>query len=105
MELEHKALWDLKTLNYDLKAAGEKRRFQMHELEELRMQAYESTNIYKKRMKAYRDKKILKREFKPNQLVLLFNSRLRLFPGMLKSKWCEPFISRMEPLKLKTLNK
>jgi len=25
-------------------------------------------------------------------LVLLFNSRLRLFPGKLKSKWTEPFL-------------
>jgi hypothetical protein len=30
-------------------------------------------------------------EFVPGQLVLLFNSRLRLFPGKLKSKWSGPF--------------
>ena len=42
-------------------------------------------------MKAYHDKKLLKKEFKPGQQVLLFNSRLKLFPGKLKSKWSGPF--------------
>jgi len=46
----------------------------------------------RKRMKSYHDKKILKREFKLNYLVLLFNSKLMLFPRKLKSKWSRPFI-------------
>jgi len=65
---------------------------QVHELEELRCQAYESSKIYKEKLKKYNDKKLVKREFKPGQQVLLFNSRLRLFPGKLKSKWSGPFI-------------
>ena len=56
------------------------------------MQAYESTKIYKSKVKAYHDKKILQRNFQPGQLVLLFNSKLRLFPGKLKSKWSGPFL-------------
>ena len=28
----------------------------------------------------------------PGQQVLLFNSRLRLFPGKLKSRWSGPFV-------------
>jgi len=77
---------------HDDEAAGEKRKLQLQEYEEMRLSAYESSEIYKGKMKAYHDKKILKREFYPGQSVLLFNSRLRLFPGKLKSKWSRPFL-------------
>ena len=43
-------------------------------------------------MKKYHDQKIEKRDFLVRDLVLLFNSRLRLFPGKLKSKWAGPFL-------------
>ena len=44
----------------------------------------ESTKI---KQKKWHDRRILRREFKAGDQVLLFNSRLRLFPGKLKSKW------------------
>ena len=43
-------------------------------------------------MKKYHDQKIEKREFMVGDLVLLFNSRLRLFPGKLKAKWTGPYL-------------
>nr|KYP53119.1 Retrovirus-related Pol polyprotein from transposon 17.6 [Cajanus cajan] len=64
----------------------------LHKLEEMRMPAHESSKIYKNKVKAYHDKKIVKRNFQPSQMVLLFNSRLRLFPIKLKLKWLGPFI-------------
>ena len=91
VELEHKAYWALKYFNFDQTTAGEKRKMQLHELEELRLQAYESSRIYKERMKLYHDKKLVKKVFSPGQYVLLFNSRVKLFPGKLKSKWSGPF--------------
>ena len=57
----------------------------------MRLTAYESSRLYKERVKTYHDKKLLKKDFQPGQQVLLFNSRLKLFPGKLKSKWSEPF--------------
>ena len=91
MELEYKAAWTVKLLNFDIKLAKERRSIQIHELEEIRHLAYESTKIYKEKTKAYHDKRIISRSFESNDQVLLFNSRLKLFPGKLKSKWSGPF--------------
>ena len=47
---------------------------------------------HKEKIKKYHDNKIEKGEFVVGDLVLLFNSRLRLFPGKLKSKWTGPYL-------------
>ncbi|XP_074296719.1 uncharacterized protein LOC141627257 [Silene latifolia] len=91
VELEHKAHWAIRLLNFDLKSAGEKRLLDLNELEEFRLEAYESSRIYKEKTKKFHDKKILRREFEVGELVLLFNSRFKLFAGKLKSKWSGPF--------------
>ncbi|XP_041009394.1 uncharacterized protein LOC121253446 [Juglans microcarpa x Juglans regia] len=49
--------------------------------------AYENAKIYKEQTKKWHDKQILRREFARGQQDLLFNSRLKLFPGQLKSRW------------------
>ena len=87
LELEHKALWAAKRLNMDLKAAGEARQLQLNELEEWRLQAYENAKIYKERTKRWHDQRISKKSLYVGQKVLLFNSRLRLFPGKLRTRW------------------
>ncbi|XP_010550284.1 PREDICTED: uncharacterized protein LOC104821179 [Tarenaya hassleriana] len=91
VELEHKAYWAIKALNYDWKTAAEKRVLELHHLEEIRLDAYENARIYKERAKKWHDRHILHRTFKEDDQVLLFNSRLRLFPGKLKSRWSGPF--------------
>nr|GMC77810.1 putative nucleotidyltransferase, Ribonuclease H [Ipomoea batatas] len=92
VELEHRAYWAIKFLNFDLQRAGEVRKLNLNELDELRNEAYENSKIYKERTKVYHDKSILRRHFEPGMKVLLFNSRLRLFPGKLKSRWTGPFV-------------
>ena len=46
MELEHKAYWVVRALNYDLKSAGEKRLLDLNEIDEIRLDAYESVVLY-----------------------------------------------------------
>ncbi|XP_022880713.1 uncharacterized protein LOC111397982 [Olea europaea var. sylvestris] len=94
VELEHRAYWAVKKLNLDMKLAGPQRLLQLDELEEFRNGAYENAKIYKERTKMWHDKRILRREFKVGEPVLLFNSRLKLFPGKLKSRWSGPFVIR-----------
>ncbi|KAM1830351.1 hypothetical protein ACFX14_023056 [Malus domestica] len=91
VELEHKAFWAVKKLNFEMDAAGEKRALQLNEMEEFRNDAYENAKIYKERTKKWHDQHILRREFYIGQQVLLFNSRLKLFPGKLRTRWSGPF--------------
>ena len=63
----------------------------MNELEELRNEAYDNARIYKEKTKRWHDQKILRREFKVGEQVLLYNSRLKLFLGKLKSRWSDQY--------------
>nr|GFA51591.1 reverse transcriptase domain-containing protein [Tanacetum cinerariifolium] len=82
LELEHKAYWVLKHTNFDLKTAGDHRKLQLNELNELHNQAYENSLIYKEQTKKLHDDKIKNCIFNVGDQVLLFNSRLKIFSGM-----------------------
>ncbi|XP_021719923.1 uncharacterized protein LOC110687584 [Chenopodium quinoa] len=98
VELEHRAFWAIESLNFDTKATGEKRLLQLNELDELRLEAYESSKLYKEKTKRWHDKNLVRREFKEGDQGLLFNSRLRLFPGKLRFRWSGPFkIKKVHP--------
>ena len=92
VELEHRAWWAVKQFNMDIDAAGVHRKLQLNELEEIRNDAYESSRVYKEKTKAFHDRMISRKDFSVGQKVLLFNSRLKLFPGKLRSRWFGPFI-------------
>ncbi|GJX42727.1 reverse transcriptase domain-containing protein [Tanacetum coccineum] len=70
---------------------GDHRKVQMSELNELRDQAYENSLIYKGKTKKIHDSKIKNRVFHISDQVLLFNSRLKIFSGKLKTRWTRPF--------------
>ena len=55
----------------------------MNELEELRNEAYDNARIYKEKTKKWHDQKIMMREFKAREQVLLYNSKIKLFPEKL----------------------
>nr|GEU43818.1 reverse transcriptase domain-containing protein [Tanacetum cinerariifolium] len=73
-------------------ATGDHRKVQLNELNELRDQAYKNSLIYKEKTKRLHDSKIKDRVFNIGDRVLLFNSRLKIFFGKLKSRWSRPFI-------------
>ncbi|XP_070003287.1 uncharacterized protein [Nicotiana sylvestris] len=81
----------MKQLNLDIEAAGNNRVIELHELDEFLFLSFESTRLYKERIKRLHDKNIIERNFNPEDMVLLYNSRLRLFPGKLKSRWSGQF--------------
>ncbi|KAI3698037.1 hypothetical protein L6452_31147 [Arctium lappa] len=98
LELEYKAFWATKELNMTEDVAGNKRKLQLVELEELRHHAYENAKMYKEKTKMWHDRRINQQVFSEGQQVLLFNSRLKLYPGKLKSRWSGPFkIEKVSP--------
>ncbi|XP_024032901.1 uncharacterized protein LOC112095345 [Morus notabilis] len=52
----------------------------------------EHNSRIKVKMKAAHDKQILRKNFEPNQRVHLYDSRLHLHPGKLRSRWTGTFI-------------
>ena len=67
----------------------------MNKLEELRPESYESSRICKERLKLFHDKTIARKTFEPNQKVLLYSSRLHMFPCKLRSRWTGPFVVKV----------
>ena len=92
LELEHKAMWAIKRLNFDLKDATEERMLYLSELEELRNDSYDNARICKEKTKRLHDQRIIIIVLRAGEAVLLYNSRLRLFLGKLKSRWSDSFI-------------
>ncbi|KAL0375433.1 UNVERIFIED_CONTAM: hypothetical protein Sradi_3459000 [Sesamum radiatum] len=70
---------------------GQQRKLQLNELDEIRHHAYENARIFKERTKAWHDARIRPKDFSDGDKVLLFNSRLKLFPGKFRSKWSGPY--------------
>ncbi|XP_075473984.1 uncharacterized protein LOC142505044 [Primulina tabacum] len=98
IELEHRAYWATKALNFNFTDAGERRLLQLDQLEEFRNLAYDLALSYKEKTKRAHERQIIEREFKEGENVLLYNSLLRLFRGKLKSRWSGPFvISKVYP--------
>ena len=79
-------------MNFDLRIVGEKRLLQLNEMEEFRNNAYGNAKIHKNKAKRWHDKHIQKHDFEVGQQVHLFNSRLKLFLGKLRSRWSSSFI-------------
>nr|GEV09748.1 reverse transcriptase domain-containing protein [Tanacetum cinerariifolium] len=78
--------------------SGDHKKVQINELNKLRDQAYKNSLIYKEKTKRLHDSKIKNRVFNIGDKVLLFNSRLKIFFGKLKSRWSGPFtISQVYP--------
>ncbi|XP_042059458.1 uncharacterized protein LOC121803956 [Salvia splendens] len=89
--VEHRAYWAVKEMNMKPQACEEERKLQLQELEELRLESYDAAMWYKEKTKLWHDKNLRVKELQVGQKVLLFQSRLKLMPGKLKSKWIGPY--------------
>ncbi|RVW18642.1 hypothetical protein CK203_104278 [Vitis vinifera] len=76
---------------HGFKQAGLKRFLDLNEMEELRNDAYINSKIVKEKLKRWHDQLISRKDFKKGQRVLLYDSKLHIFPGKLKSRWIGPF--------------
>ena len=75
----------------DLNRVYMKRFLDLNEMEELRNDAYNNSNIAKQRLKRWHDQLVSRKEFQKGQRVLLYDSKLHIFPRKLKSRWIGPF--------------
>ena len=82
----------IKKMNLDLDRANLKRFIDLNELEELRNDAYLNSKISKERSKKWHDQMVARKNFQKGDQVLLYDSKLHIFSGKLKSRWTGPFI-------------
>jgi len=91
VELEHRAYWAVKRCNLDYEASGEERKLQLQELEEMRLDAYESSKIYKEKTKKIHDQGILRKTLQVGDKVLKFKAQFKIREGKLKTRWDGPY--------------
>ena len=92
VEIKYKEWWAIKKLNLDLGRAGLKRFLNINEMEDLRNDAYLNSKIAKDRLKKWHDQMIARKNFKQGDQVLLYESKLHLFPSKLESRWTGPIV-------------
>ncbi|KAL0290671.1 UNVERIFIED_CONTAM: hypothetical protein Scaly_2661200 [Sesamum calycinum] len=80
------AFWAIKKLNTTIDEAGCQRKLQLQELEKIRNDAYGNSLIYKDKTKAFHDHVISRKAFGVGQKLLLFHSKLKLFPSQGEDK-------------------
>ena len=85
-------MWALKQLNLDLDRAGDLRKLQISELEELRNVHTITLGYLNTELRFSMISQFIGKKFVSGQKVLLYNTRLHLFPGKLKTRWSGPYV-------------
>ena len=82
-------------MNFHIEESGTLRKLQLNELEELWNNAYDRARMYKSKLKFRHDQSILRKKLESGDKVLLYDSKLHLFQGKLRSRWTGPFIVKI----------
>ncbi|XP_047150526.1 uncharacterized protein LOC124822551 [Vigna umbellata] len=77
IEIEHRTYWVVKSCNFSIDQAGEERKLQLNELDEIRLEAYQKSKFYKERTKKFHDSSIIRKDFKVGQ-----QSRSKVHPQL-----------------------
>ena len=83
VELEYKSEWAIRRINLDSSLAGRKRLLKLNELEEFRLNAYESSRLYNEKTKRYHDQRIVVNILSLANWFSYFNLSLSCFLGNL----------------------
>ena len=75
-----------------MQRAGLKRFLDLNELEEIMNEAYMNSKFSKDKLKRWHDQIVFRKEFQEEQTVLLYDSKLHIFSGKLKSRWNGPYL-------------
>ncbi|XP_058002308.1 uncharacterized protein LOC131179472 [Hevea brasiliensis] len=86
VKLEHKDYWAIQTLNFDLKAIGEKRLLQLNELDEIKQDGYENAMIFKDKTKRWHDRHIATKEIKRRRFCSALQLKVKTFSREAKVK-------------------
>ncbi|XP_047949477.1 uncharacterized protein LOC125195357 [Salvia hispanica] len=70
--IEHRAYWAVQQVNMDDRACEEERKLKLHELEELKLESFDSAMWYKEKTKMWHDKNLRTKDLQVGQKVLLF---------------------------------
>lgn len=64
---------------------------QLNELDEIRQDAIQRTNLVQQRRSKWHDKYIKERKFQPGDWELLFDSKFKDFQGKFQTHWLGPY--------------
>ncbi|XP_028757343.1 uncharacterized protein LOC114716480 [Neltuma alba] len=90
--MEHQSYWAVKSCNFNLEEASLNRLLQIQELEEMRLDTYNSSDIYKQKTKLVHDANILRKKFKEGDKVLRYQAQFKFKKGKFKTSWDTPHI-------------
>ncbi|XP_028802399.1 uncharacterized protein LOC114757499 [Neltuma alba] len=76
----------------DLESSGIERKLQLQELEELRLEAYENSQLYKEKTKFVHDRGLLRKHFEEGDRVLLYKAHFTFKQGKFNTHWDGPYI-------------
>ena len=78
--------WAIKNINFNFDRARTERKYDLNELEAYRNESYECLQHAREKRKFYHDKHILRRKFKLGEKVLLYDFKIHIFLGKLRSR-------------------